>query len=251
MEIYFNKKYARPLARCVSIPKYHSYLIKTKFETDMADKKKSTLKESLEEEGKKDNDAISEGLSHEESDSDQVDVDSSDVSEEDGVKSTEQVEEMKDQLLRALADVENMRRRSERDVAQANKYGHLAFARDLLSSIDNLSQAVSLAPEDKSNFDENLKNILVGVEMISKEIESVLQRHHITKINPIGEKFNYNHHQAMFEVSNDDIEAGTIVQVAQPGYLLHDRLIRPAMVGVSKKPSSGVVEDENSVDKQA
>ena len=159
--------------------------------------------------------------------------------------------EMKDQLLRALADVENMRRRSERDVAQANKFGHLAFARDLLSCFDNLSQAVSLAPEDRSNFDENLKNILVGVEMISKEIESVLQRHHITKINPIGEKFDYNRHQAMFEVSNDDVEAGTVIQVAQPGYLLHDRLIRPAMVGVSKRTSSGVVEEESSVDKQA
>ena len=137
--------------------------------------------------------------------------------------------------MRALAEVENMRRRSERDVAQANKYGHLAFARDLLSCFDNLSQAIAMAPEDKSNFDENLKNILVGVEMISNEIDTILQRHHITKINPIGEKFDYNHHQAMFEVPNDDVEVGTVVQVAQPGYLLHDRLIRPAMVGVSKK----------------
>ena len=159
--------------------------------------------------------------------------------------------ELKDQLLRALAEVENMRRRSERDVAQANKYGHLAFARDLLSCFDNLSQAIALAPEDKSNFDENLKNILVGVEMISKEIDTILQRHHITKINPIGEKFDYNHHQAMFEVQNDDVEVGTVVQVAQPGYLLHDRLIRPAMVGVSKKKSSTDSKEENYVDKQA
>jgi molecular chaperone GrpE len=144
-----------------------------------------------------------------------------------------------------------MRRRSERDVAQANKYGHLAFARDLLSCFDNLSQAIALAPEDKSNFDENLKNILVGVEMISNEIDTILQRHHITKINPIGEKFDYNHHQAMFEVPNDDVEVGTVVQVAQPGYLLHERLIRPAMVGVSKKKSSTDSKEENSVDKQA
>ena len=160
-------------------------------------------------------------------------------------------DEMKDQLLRALADVENMRRRSERDVVQANKYGHLSFARDLLSCFDNLSQAVSLAPEDKSDFDENLKNILVGVEMIATEIDTILQRHHITKINPIGEKFNYNHHQAMFEVPNNEVEAGTVVQVAQPGYLLHDRLIRPAMVGVSKKVSSTDTHDSSSVDKKA
>ena len=144
-----------------------------------------------------------------------------------------------------------MRRRSQRDVAQANKYGHLSFARDLLSCFDNLSQAVSLAPEDKSNFDENLKNILVGVEMISTEIDSILQKHHITKINPIGEKFNYNHHQAMFEVPNNEVEAGTVVQVAQPGYLLHERLIRPAMVGVSKKDSSTDTDESSPVDKHA
>jgi molecular chaperone GrpE len=170
---------------------------------------------------------------------------------EEAAESSSSADEMKDQLLRALADVENMRRRSERDVAQANKYGHLSFARDLLSCFDNLSQAVSLAPEDKSDFDENLKNILVGVEMISTEIDTILQRHHITKINPIGEKFNYNHHQAMFEVPNNEVEAGTVVQVAQPGYLLHDRLIRPAMVGVSKKVSSTETDDNSSVDKQA
>ena len=170
---------------------------------------------------------------------------------EEAAENSDSADEMKDQLLRALADVENMRRRSERDVAQANKYGHLSFARDLLSCFDNLSQAVSLAPEDKSDFDENLKNILVGVEMISTEIDTILQRHHITKINPIGEKFNYNHHQAMFEVPNNEVEAGTVVQVAQPGYLLHDRLIRPAMVGVSKKVSSTETDDNSSVDKQA
>tara|TARA_B100001093_G_scaffold390632_1_gene376966 strand:+ start:61 stop:717 length:657 start_codon:yes stop_codon:yes gene_type:complete len=170
---------------------------------------------------------------------------------EEEVEPSNTPDDMKDQLLRALADVENMRRRSERDVALANKYGHLSFARDLLSCFDNLSQATSLAPEDKSDLDENLKNILVGVEMISTEIETILQRHHITKINPIGEKFNYNHHQAMFEVPSNEVEAGTVVQVAQPGYLLHDRLIRPAMVGVSKKISSTDTDDSSSVDKQA
>jgi len=164
---------------------------------------------------------------------------------------SEKEAELKDQLLRALADVENIRRRSERDVAQANKYAHLSFARDLLSCFDNLSQAIALSPEDKSDLDENLKNILVGVEMISNEIDSVLQRHKITKIDPVGEKFDYNHHQAMFEVQNDEIEPGTVVQVAQPGYLLHDRLLRPAMVGVSKKVSQTESDDTSSIDKQA
>ena len=214
----------------------------------MSDKKNFKPEKGVKEKNYTDDDESSLEFPPKDNDTFQEVEDTSSVDEE---KHPDASLEMKDQLLRALADVENMRRRSERDVAQANKYGHLAFARDLLSCFDNLSQAVALAPEDRSGFDENLKNILVGVEMISKEIESILQRHHITKINPMGEKFDYNCHQAMFEVSNDDVEAGTVVQVAQPGYLLHDRLIRPAMVGVSKKTNSGTVEEESSVDKQA
>ncbi len=218
----------------------------------MPDKKTQRSEEFAEEEiTPEDEDENSIEMSLEDSTPVEEKHSSDDGSEESDEESKNTVSEIKDQLLRALAEVENMRRRSERDVAQANKYGHLAFARDLLSCFDNLSQAIALAPEDKSNFDENLKNILVGVEMISNEIETILQRHHITKINPIGEKFDYNHHQAMFEVPNDDVEVGTVVQVAQPGYLLHDRLIRPAMVGVSKKKSSTVSKEENSVDKQA
>ena len=218
----------------------------------MADKKTPSTEDITREENPSpDNEEQTVGSSAENSTEAEVEDFFPDEEVEKEAESSHTVDEMKDQLLRALAEVENMRRRSERDVAQANKYGHLSFARDLLSCFDNLSQAVSLAPEDKSDFDENLKNILVGVEMISTEIDSILQKHHITKINPIGEKFNYNHHQAMFEVPNNDVEAGTVVQVAQPGYLLHERLIRPAMVGVSKKDISTETDESSSVDKQA
>lgn len=141
---------------------------------------------------------------------------------------------LKDQTLRALADVENMRRRTERELQNARKYGHLSFARDLLTSIDNLSQAVAMAPQDRDGLDDGLKNLLIGVEMIHSEIRATLERHHITQINPEGEKFDYNLHQAMFEVPTNEVEPGQVVQVAQPGYQLHDRLLRPAMVGVSK-----------------
>ena len=147
-------------------------------------------------------------------------------------------DELKDQALRALAEVENMRRRTERELQNARKYGHLNFARDMLTSIDNLGQAVALAPENRDGLDEGLKNLLVGVEMIHTELRSVLERHHITQITPEGEKFDYNFHQAMFEVPTDEVEPGMVVQVAQPGYQLHDRLLRPAMVGVSKAASS-------------
>ena len=143
-------------------------------------------------------------------------------------------EELRNQLLRAMADNENLRKRTEREVAAAKKYGPFSFVRDLLASVDNLEKAISLIPENKDEMDETLKNILIGVDMTGREVASVLERHGISKINPDGEKFDYNLHQAMFEVPTNEVEPGTVVQVVQLGYLLHDRLIRPAMVGVSK-----------------
>jgi len=140
----------------------------------------------------------------------------------------------KDQALRALAEVENMRRRTEREISQARKYGHAGFARDLLASVDNLSRAVGVLPEDRSGLDETMTNLVIGVEMINQEITTVLERHGITRINPLNEKFDYEKHQAMFEVATSDVEPGTVVQVAQAGWMLHDRLLTPAMVGVAK-----------------
>jgi molecular chaperone GrpE len=141
---------------------------------------------------------------------------------------------LKDQLLRLMADSENLRKRSERDISAAKKYGALGLARDLLGSIDNLETAISHMPENKDDMDETLKNILVGVEMSARELASVLERHHIKKVTPEQEKFDYKIHQAMFEVPTDEVEPGMVVQVVQSGYMLHDRLLRPAMVGVSK-----------------
>ncbi len=143
-------------------------------------------------------------------------------------------DELKDQLLRLMADNENLRKRTEREVAAAKKYGPLSFARDLLASLDNLEKAITLIPEDKEGMDETLKNILIGVEMTGRELASAFERHGIQRINPEGEKFDYNLHQAMFEVPTNEVEPGMVVQVVQPGYSLHDRLLRPAMVGVSK-----------------
>ncbi len=146
----------------------------------------------------------------------------------------EERNELREQLLRTLADNENLRRRTERELAVAKKYGAMGFARDLMTSVDNLEKAIDLIPESKDELDETLKNILIGVEMTGREIASVLERHAITKIQPVGEKFDYNLHQAMFEVPTNEAEPGTVIQVVQSGYQLHDRLLRPAMVGVSK-----------------
>ena len=154
--------------------------------------------------------------------------------DETSAETADERDELKNQLLRIMADNENLRKRTEREVAAAKKYGPLSFARDLLASLDNLEKAITLIPQDKDGMDETVKNILIGVEMTGRELASAFERHGIQRINPEGEKFDYNLHQAMFEVPTDDVEPGIVVQVVQPGYSLHDRLLRPAMVGVSK-----------------
>ena len=141
---------------------------------------------------------------------------------------------LKDQLLRALADTENMRRRSEREAETARKYGHTQFARDLVGAIDNLARALASAPEDKSSLDESVQSLLTGIELSWTEIQSAIEKHGVRQINPLGEKFDYNFHQAMFEVPTNDQPPGMVLEVVQHGYALHDRLLRPAMVGVSK-----------------
>tara|TARA_B110000211_G_scaffold79986_1_gene93764 strand:- start:607 stop:1080 length:474 start_codon:yes stop_codon:yes gene_type:complete len=137
--------------------------------------------------------------------------------------------------MRTLADSENLRKRTLKDVEQAKKYSHITFVRDLVSSVDNLKRALDSVPEDKSNLPEPIKNLIVGLEIVEKEILTTLEKNNIKQIDPINEKFDYNFHQAMFEIPTSDCDPGTVVQVSQKGYLLYDRLVRPAMVGVSKK----------------
>ena len=150
------------------------------------------------------------------------------------VTMTDERDALKDQLLRALAETENMRRRSEREADTARKYGHTQFARDLVGAIDNLARALASAPEDKSSLDESVRSLLTGIELSWTEIQSAIEKHGVRQINPIGEKFDYNFHQAMFEVPTNDQPPGMVLEVVQHGYALHDRLLRPAMVGVSK-----------------
>lgn len=144
---------------------------------------------------------------------------------------------LKDQFLRAAAEMENAKRRAARDVEQANKYGALGFIRDLTTPLDNMQRALDTAPENKDDLDETYRNILIGLEMTVQEITKIMEKHGVKLVSPEGEKFDYNLHQAMFEVPTNEVEAGTVVSVAQPGYVLHDRLIRPAMVGVAKAAS--------------
>ena len=148
-----------------------------------------------------------------------------------------EIEEAIEQKQRALAEAENTRRRSSKDLEQARKYGHLSFSRDMLTVIDSLEKAVKTIPDEKSNLTDEIKNFIIGIEMTLEQIKQVYSNYNIVQINPEGEKFDYNLHQAMFEKETKDVDPGVIVEVLQPGWMLYDRLLRPAMVGVSKEPT--------------
>ena len=155
------------------------------------------------------------------------------------------VADLKDQLLRALAEAENTRRRAERDVSDARRYAIAGFARDMLSVGDNFRRALDTMPEGEEPKDPNVKALVDGVAMTEREFLNTLEKHGIAKIEPHGERFDPNKHQAMFEVPNEDVPNGTVVQVVQPGYVIADRVLRPAMVGVSKGGPKAAPKAEN------
>jgi molecular chaperone GrpE len=142
--------------------------------------------------------------------------------------------EARQQMLYAQAETQNVRRRLEQEKANAQSYAATAFARDILSVKDNLERALSTIGEELRG-DERLKPLVTGIEATGREIDSVFQRHGIVRVESLGAPLDPNRHQAMLEVPSDDAP-GTIVQELQPGYMIKDRLLRPALVGVAKKP---------------
>ena len=146
---------------------------------------------------------------------------------------------LRDQLLRTLADLDNVRKRGERDKEQTRKFGIANFAKDLLSAADNLRRALDHVPEDQTGLDQGDRNLIVGVEMTEREVLAAFEKNGVRRIDPMGEKFDYNFHQAMFELENTGKEPGTVVQVLQPGYAIEERVLRPAMVGVAKGSPAG------------
>jgi molecular chaperone GrpE len=151
----------------------------------------------------------------------------------------------KDKLLRALAETENVRRRAQREREDAARYGATSFAKDLINVADNLRRALASVPEDQVK-DELTRTLLQGVDATERELLAAFERHGIRRIDPMGERFDHNFHQAIMEVENSGQPGGTVVQVLQPGYAMHDRLLRPAMVGVAKgeRPANGATADE-------
>jgi molecular chaperone GrpE len=141
--------------------------------------------------------------------------------------------EQKDRLLRALAETENVRRRAQREREDASKFAVAGFAKDLLSAADNLRRALDSLPEAEVK-DERTRSLLAGVAATERELLNIFEHHGIKRIDPKGERFDHNLHQAIFEAERADTPSGTVVEVLQPGYVIHERLLRPAMVGVAK-----------------
>ncbi len=158
-------------------------------------------------------------------------------------KLNEEIQDLKDQRLRAAAELENFRKRAEKDQSDALKYGVSNFAKEIISIKDNIERAQS-SISDNVRSNDDVKSVVEGLDLIAQSAVSTFEKIGIKKIESLNEKFDHNLHQAMMEIENDQVEPGTIVQELIPGYTLHDRLLRPAMVGVAKKTQQNQQSEE-------
>lgn len=158
---------------------------------------------------------------------------------------TAERDEFKDRALRTLAEMENLRRRTEREVADARTYAVTNFARDILNVADNIRRALESVPaEARAGAEGALKGLIEGIELTERDLGKTLERHGVKAVEPQGQRFDPNRHQAMFEVPNTEVPNGTVVQVVQSGYVIGERVLRPALVGVSKGgPKAGAGPD--------
>lgn len=148
---------------------------------------------------------------------------------------TKEAADARDKMLRTLAEMENLRKRTQKEVADARVYGVSKFAGDIVDIADNLQRAIDAVPADaKASADPGLKALIEGVELTERSLLNALEKHGVKKVDPTGEKFDPNFHQAMYEVPDASVPSGTVVQVVQAGYTIGERVLRPALVGVSK-----------------
>jgi molecular chaperone GrpE len=160
--------------------------------------------------------------------------------------------ELKDRVLRTAAEMENLRKRTERDVADTRSYAIAGFARDMLSATDALSRALLvIPPETRETAEGTLKSLIDGLELAEREMQRLLAKHGVKPIEAAGQKFDPHRHQAMFEVPNPNVPEGTVVQVVQEGFAIGERVLRPAMVGIAKGGSAAAAPDGEGVDKSA
>jgi len=200
-------------------------------------------KEKTEEEINENNESKNVDDTNEDN-TDEINLENNDQNEESAEKDTKEIEEdilkqeiktLKEEKIRVLAEMENLRKRFDREKIDSIKYGSVNFARDILSPGDNLERALS-AINNEEEHSQSIKNLIEGLLMVKKELSTALEKNGITKIASLNKKFDPNLHQAMMEIENNDLDEGVVVQEIQTGYMMHDRLLRPAMVGISKKP---------------
>ena len=199
--------------------KHSNNISSEKSNEDQADKKENNLKEIPEESGT-DNQKKSE--------------DEETIGEE---MLLNEVTILKEEKLRLLAEMENLRKRFEKEKIELIKFSNTNLVREILSPGDNLERALAAIPKDEK-LPQSVKNLVEGLKMVQKEFSTILEKNGVKKIDSLNKKFDHNYHQAMMEIEKEDVGEGTVVQEIQPGYIMHDRLLRPAMVGVSKKSST-------------
>ena len=181
------------------------------------------------------------------SEHDQTEDSSKTISKEEEL--SEEILLLKEEKIRLLAEMENIRKRFEREKIDSIKYGSLNLARDILSPGDNIERALTAIPQNEEH-PQSIKNLIDGLKMVQKEFTTILEKNGITRIESLDTKFDPELHQAMVEIEKKDVDEGTVVQEMQAGYRMHERLLRPAMVGVSKKPSAKQDEEKTKAENE-
>ena len=178
---------------------------------------------------------------------DDIKIEENVVSEQtnEAVSLDDKLKETEDKLLRALAETENQRRRSEKEIREAFEYGGFSFAKESLSLLDNLQRAYqSIKSDENLKNNKDLNKFLINIEIIEKDLKNIFEKNNIKKINCLNEKFDPNCHQAMLEIENENVNPGTVLEEIQPGYMFKERLLRPSFVAVSKKKDPKIQENK-------
>lgn len=161
----------------------------------------------------------------------------------------EECAKLKDSWVRSAAETENIRKRSQRELEESRKYAITAFAGDMVSVLENLKRAAEVVPSNQAEADKLLKTLSEGINLTLQELLNIFQKYGITRIDPIGKKFDHNLHQAVAQIENNEVESGTVIQVIQAGYVISDRLLRPAMVAVAKNSDTNGQNKETNQEK--
>ena len=206
------------------------------------------MNDNTENEIDKKEDTIEASENKSETSKDDNNEEKNEVKEDNKEESLEsKISDLKDQLLRSLAENQNIRKSSKKEIEDANKYAIANFARDILTVADNLKRALESSTKGETNQSNEFSSLVEGVQLTEKELISIISRYGIKKIETDGEKFDAKYHQAMFEVETDEFSPGSIVEVVQSGYTIGERLLRPAMVGVSKKINNSNNKDDETL----